>query len=106
MTAHHDKPLFGTLLTAMVTPFRADGSVDLDSTAALAQRLVDQGCDGLVVGGTTGEYSTMTDDEHEAVFRARPSAIGPPWWPVRGPMTPRTPCTCPSRPRRPAWTGC
>lgn len=76
MTAHHDKPLFGTLLTAMVTPFRADGSVDLDSTAALAQRLVDQGCDGLVVGGTTGEYSTMTDDEHEAVFRAVRQAVG------------------------------
>ncbi|WP_431790140.1 4-hydroxy-tetrahydrodipicolinate synthase [Kocuria palustris] len=76
MTAHHDKPLFGTLLTAMVTPFRADGSVDLDSTAALAQRLVDQGCDGLVVGGTTGEYSTMTDDEHEAVFRAVREAVG------------------------------
>ncbi|MCT1601807.1 4-hydroxy-tetrahydrodipicolinate synthase [Kocuria sp. p3-SID1433] len=76
MTAHHDKPLFGTLLTAMVTPFRADGSVDLDSTAALAQRLVDQGCDGLVVGGTTGEYSTMTDDEHEAVFRTVREAVG------------------------------
>ena len=76
MTAHHDKPLFGTLLTAMVTPFRTDGSVDLDSTAALAQRLVDQGCDGLVVGGTTGEYSTMTDDEHEAVFRAVREAVG------------------------------
>lgn len=76
MTAHHDKPLFGTLLTAMVTPFRADGSVDLDSTAALAQRLVNQGCDGLVVGGTTGEYSTMTDDEHEAVFRTVREAVG------------------------------
>ncbi|WP_137803023.1 4-hydroxy-tetrahydrodipicolinate synthase [Kocuria sp. 2SI] len=76
MTAHHDKPLFGTLLTAMVTPFRTDGSVDLDSTAALAQRLVGQGCDGLVVGGTTGEYSTMTDDEHEAVFRAVREAVG------------------------------
>ncbi|WP_144794141.1 4-hydroxy-tetrahydrodipicolinate synthase [Kocuria palustris] len=76
MTAHRDKPLFGTLLTAMVTPFRSDGSVDLESTAALAQRLVDQGCDGLVVGGTTGEYSTMTDEEHEAVFRTVREAVG------------------------------
>lgn len=37
---------------------------------------MDQGCDGLVVGGTTGEYSTMTDDEHEAVFRAVREAVG------------------------------
>lgn len=76
MTVHRDKPMFGTLLTAIVTPFRPDGSVDLDSTAALATRLVDQGCDGLVVGGTTGEYSTMTDDEHEAVFRTVREAVG------------------------------
>ena len=59
MTAHHDKPLFGTLLTAMVTPFRTDGSVDLDSTAALAQRLVDQGCDGLMVGGSDEDVATL-----------------------------------------------
>ncbi|ROZ62487.1 4-hydroxy-tetrahydrodipicolinate synthase [Kocuria soli] len=76
MTAHRDKPLFGTLLTAMVTPFKDDGSVDLAATEALAVRLVDQGCDGLVVGGTTGEYSTMTDDEHEAVFRTVKDAVG------------------------------
>ncbi|NHU85156.1 4-hydroxy-tetrahydrodipicolinate synthase [Kocuria sp. JC486] len=76
MTAHHDKPLFGTLLTAMVTPFKDDGSVDLAATEALAVRLVDQGCDGLVVGGTTGEYSTMTDNEHEAVFRTVKDAVG------------------------------
>ena len=50
MTAHHDKPLFGTLLTAMVTPFRADGSVDLDSTASLAQRLVDSDPQGSLGG--------------------------------------------------------
>lgn len=76
MTAHQDKPLFGTLLTAMVTPFAEDGSVDLAATEALAVRLADQGCDGLVVGGTTGEYSTMTDDEHEAVFRTVKEAVG------------------------------
>ncbi|MDO5618745.1 4-hydroxy-tetrahydrodipicolinate synthase [Kocuria sp.] len=76
MTAHQDKPLFGTLLTAMVTPFKDDGAVDLAATEALAIRLVEQGCDGLVVGGTTGEYSTMTDDEHFAVFSTVRDAVG------------------------------
>lgn len=76
MTVHQDRPLFGTLLTAMVTPFKDDGSVDLAATEALAIRLVEQGCDGLVVGGTTGEYSTMTDDEHFAVFSTVRDAVG------------------------------
>lgn len=71
-----DKPLFGTLLTAMITVFAEDGSVDLDGTAAVAERLVDDGCDGLVVCGTTGEYSTMTDDENLSVFRAVKDAVG------------------------------
>ncbi|PJI52473.1 4-hydroxy-tetrahydrodipicolinate synthase, partial [Methylobacterium radiotolerans] len=43
---------FGTLLTAMVTPFTADGEVDYDAAASLAAKLVDDGCDGLVVTGT------------------------------------------------------
>ena len=74
--ATEDKPLFGTLLTAMITVFAEDGSVDLDGTAAEAVRLVDEGCDGLVVCGTTGEYSTMTDDENLSVFRAVKDAVG------------------------------
>ena len=53
----------GTLLTAMVTPFKPDGSLDTDTAARLATRLVDEGCDGLVVSGTTGESPTTTDDE-------------------------------------------
>ena len=69
-------PLFGTLLTAMVTVFHEDGSVDLHATAALAEQLVDDGCDGLVVCGTTGEYSTMTDEENISVFRAVKDAVG------------------------------
>lgn len=76
MTVHQDRPLFGTLLTAMVTPFKDDGAVDLAATEALAVRLVEQGCDGLVVGGTTGEYSTMTDDEHFDVFSTVREAVG------------------------------
>ncbi|MEX5301053.1 4-hydroxy-tetrahydrodipicolinate synthase [Kocuria sabuli] len=71
-----DQPLFGTLLTAMITVFAQDGSVDLDGTAAVAERLVDDGCDGLVVCGTTGEYSTMTDQENLSVFRAVKDAVG------------------------------
>ncbi|GEO94761.1 4-hydroxy-tetrahydrodipicolinate synthase [Kocuria turfanensis] len=71
-----DKPLFGTLLTAMITVFAEDGSVDLEGTAAVAERLVDDGCDGLVVCGTTGEYSTMTDEENLSVFRAVKDAVG------------------------------
>lgn len=71
-----DQPLFGTLLTAMITVFAQDGSVDLDGTAAVAERLVDDGCDGLVVCGTTGEYSTMTDEENLSVFRAVKDAVG------------------------------
>ncbi|MBQ1444511.1 MAG: 4-hydroxy-tetrahydrodipicolinate synthase [Renibacterium sp.] len=67
---------FGTLLTAMVTPFTADGQVDLDQAAALAVKLVDDGCDGLVVTGTTGETSTLTDAENLAMFQAVKDAVG------------------------------
>src|SRR3954468_24039442 len=52
------------LLTAMVTPFRADGSVDEDNAVAIGRHLLANGSHGLVVAGTTGEAATMTDDEH------------------------------------------
>jgi len=67
---------FGTLLTAMVTPFGDNGEVDYDSAAALATKLVDDGCDGLVVTGTTGETSTLTDEENLGMFRAVVEAVG------------------------------
>lgn len=54
---------FGKVLTAMVTPFRQDGSLDLDTAATLAQWLSDNGSDGLVIAGTTGEAPTLTHDE-------------------------------------------
>lgn len=66
----------GTLLTAMVTPFGADGSLDTAAAARLANRLVDQGCDGLVVSGTTGESPTTTDDEKLGLLRAVLEAVG------------------------------
>ncbi len=67
---------FGSLVTAMVTPFTADGAVDLDATAALATKLVDEGCDGLVVSGTTGETSTLEDSEKEDLYRVVAEAVG------------------------------
>lgn len=76
MVAHSTKPQFGTLLTAMVTPFTEDGAVDLDAAQKLAAHLVDGGNDGLVVTGTTGETPTLTDDENVAMFKAVMEAVG------------------------------
>ncbi|RAM36441.1 4-hydroxy-tetrahydrodipicolinate synthase [Arthrobacter globiformis] len=69
-------PALGTLLTAMVTPFTTDGKVDYQQAAELASKLVDDGCDGLVVTGTTGETSTLTDEENLGMFRAVMEAVG------------------------------
>lgn len=67
---------FGTLVTAMVTPFTEDGSVDLEAAARLADTLVAEGCDGLVVSGTTGETSTLEDSEKEDLFRVVAETVG------------------------------
>src|SRR5690606_42048892 len=68
---------FGRLITAMVTPFAADGSLDLEGAARLATYLVDEERhDGLVVNGTTGESATTTDAEKDAVLRAVLEAVG------------------------------
>ncbi len=64
------------LLTAMVTAFTADGSVDEDGTVAVARHLLANGSDGLVVCGTTGEASTMTDDEHLGVIKLIQDELG------------------------------
>src|SRR6202012_2014082 len=66
----------GTLLTAMVTPFAPDGSLDLPASARLANHLVDGGCDGLVISGTTGESPTTTDAEKLALLRSVLEAVG------------------------------
>jgi len=66
----------GTVLTAMVTPFTPDGRLDTDTAARLAVHLVDSGCDGLVVSGTTGESPTTTDAEKAALLRAVLEAVG------------------------------
>ena len=67
---------FGRVLTAMVTPFRSDGSLDLDAAQRLAAHLVDHGHDGLVVSGTTGESPTTSDAEKEQLVRAVVEAVG------------------------------
>lgn len=69
---------FGPVMTAMVTPFDDNGRVDLEGAAALASWLVEQGNDGLVVTGTTGEASTLTDDEQVEVWRAVRAAVDVP----------------------------
>ncbi len=65
----------GRLLTAMITPFKADGSVDLDAAEKLAALLVADGSDGVVVSGTTGESPTLDDDEKIELLKAVKNAI-------------------------------
>jgi 4-hydroxy-tetrahydrodipicolinate synthase len=67
---------FGRMLTAMVTPFGDDGSVDLDAVARVADHLVSNGNDGLVVSGTTGESPTTTVAEDGQILAAVKDAVG------------------------------
>jgi 4-hydroxy-tetrahydrodipicolinate synthase len=69
-------PPFGRLLCAMITPFTETRALDLDGAQALAGRLVAEGCDGLVLSGTTGESPTTTDTEKAALVRAVRDAVG------------------------------
>jgi 4-hydroxy-tetrahydrodipicolinate synthase len=68
--------VLGEVLTAIVTPFKPDGAVDLDAFRALARHLVEHGSDGLVVTGTTGESPTLTDDERFALYAAALDEVG------------------------------
>jgi 4-hydroxy-tetrahydrodipicolinate synthase len=68
--------VLGEVLTAIVTPFREDGSVDLEAFRALSGFLLDNGSDGIVVAGTTGEAPTLTDDERFALFEAAVDTVG------------------------------
>lgn len=69
---------FGSLITAMITPFDDDGRVDLEGAAALAEWLVAQGNDGLVVTGSTGEASMLSDDEQIEVWQVVRAAVDVP----------------------------
>ena len=68
--------MLGTILTAIVTPFKRDRSVDLDAFRRLARHLVENGSDGLVVTGTTGESPTLTDDERFSLYEAALDEVG------------------------------
>jgi 4-hydroxy-tetrahydrodipicolinate synthase len=69
-------PLFGRVLTAMVTPLHPDGRVDLEGAQRLATHLVEHGNDGLIVSGTTGESPTTSDAEKDQLLRAVLEAVG------------------------------
>jgi 4-hydroxy-tetrahydrodipicolinate synthase len=66
---------FGTVLTAMVTPFDGEGELDVDAAVSLAKWLVEQGNDGLVIAGTTGESATLSIDEKLTLFEAVVGAV-------------------------------
>jgi 4-hydroxy-tetrahydrodipicolinate synthase len=68
--------MLGEVLTAILTPFRPDGSVDVSKFRELATHLVDNGSDGLVVAGTTGESPTLRDEEKLELFAAAVDAVG------------------------------
>jgi 4-hydroxy-tetrahydrodipicolinate synthase len=68
--------MLGRVLTAIVTPFREDGAVDIDAFQRLARHLVDHGSDGIVVAGTTGESPNLSDAERLGLFRAAIDAVG------------------------------
>jgi 4-hydroxy-tetrahydrodipicolinate synthase len=68
--------MLGRVLTAIVTPFHENGAVDFDSFQRLARHLVENGSDGIVVAGTTGESPNLSDDERLELFRAAIEAVG------------------------------
>ena len=68
--------MLGEILTAIVTPFKRDGSVDLERFRALASHLVENGSDGLVVTGTTGESPTLSDAERFQLYEAAVDEVG------------------------------
>jgi 4-hydroxy-tetrahydrodipicolinate synthase len=70
-----DAPRFGRVITAMVTPFDDDGALDLGVAVELARWLVAHGSDGLVLTGSTGESSVLTDDEKAGLWEAVASAV-------------------------------
>jgi 4-hydroxy-tetrahydrodipicolinate synthase len=70
------RPPFGRTLCAMITPFTEEGGLDLGGAQLLAERLVSEGCDGLVLSGTTGESATTSDAEKAELVRAVREAVG------------------------------
>jgi 4-hydroxy-tetrahydrodipicolinate synthase len=75
VTRHDQAARFGAVVTAMVTPFDEDGALDPDAAVALARWLVDHGSDGLVLAGTTGEGTVLSDDEKRELWAAVAGAV-------------------------------
>jgi 4-hydroxy-tetrahydrodipicolinate synthase len=75
MSPAEDAPRFGRVITAMVTPFDDAGALDLPAAVELARWLVSHGSDGLVLSGSTGESSVLTDDEKVELWRAVAEAV-------------------------------
>ncbi|HEX3318001.1 MAG TPA: 4-hydroxy-tetrahydrodipicolinate synthase [Solirubrobacteraceae bacterium] len=69
-------PGLGAILTASVTPFHADGRVDAENAVRLWRHLLDHGSDGIVVAGTTGEATTLTDEEHVGLVALAVQEVG------------------------------
>jgi 4-hydroxy-tetrahydrodipicolinate synthase len=80
---------FGSILTAMVTPFDADGRIDEEAAVELMHHLVEHGSEGLVICGTTGEASTLDDEEHLSMIRLAVEEMSP----TRSARHPHRPCT-------------
>lgn len=74
--SHIPSRLFGSLATAMVTPFTEDGALDVDSAVRLAAKLVDDGCDTILLSGTTGESPTTHQPEKDELTAAVKEAVG------------------------------
>jgi 4-hydroxy-tetrahydrodipicolinate synthase len=68
--------MLGSVLTAIATPFHENGKIDFDAFQRLAHHLVDQGSDGIVVAGTTGESPTLSDSERNDLLRSAVEAVG------------------------------
>jgi 4-hydroxy-tetrahydrodipicolinate synthase len=76
LTADYNRHVLGEVLTAVVTPFRPDGRIDIPAFRSLCAFLLDHGSDGVVVTGTTGEAPTLSDEERMALYTAALEEIG------------------------------
>lgn len=76
MERNEARAIFGSVIPAMVTPFAEDGSIDFDAAARLADHLVGQGCDGILLSGTTGESPTTHTPEKNELIRVVKEAVG------------------------------
>ena len=71
------KRSLGRVITAMITPFNEDGTVNYDGAVALGRHLVEHGSEGLLVGATTGEGATMTNEEKLRLYQLMVRELGP-----------------------------